>query len=223
MKKNIIVLTSLFSVIIVAICFLALFEGKSFAKIKPLFSKREVARMESTIQKALSETSNVAYGSDLVVKDCEIVNRVETARNCADPYSLRLQEFRLDIRETASVTQSSLVSSKPGRQSLLKFHFTPEIEQKVQSAKQQIWEYVSDKHGLRGAVWGEFAESAEQRLVKQYGFDKLGSYDVTQTCGSSKKMRHLPEKLGTYILSGDSRELGRVIKSYHQYCVSSDS
>ena len=223
MKKNIIVLTSLFSVIIVAICFMALFEEKSFARIKPLFSKQEVARMEGTIQKALSETSNVAYGSELVVNDCTIVNRVEAARNCSDPYALRLQEFRLDIKETTSVTQSSLVSSKPGRQTLVKFNFKPEIAHKVQSAKQQMWDYVSEKHGLRGVAWSEFAETAEQHLVKQYGFDKLGSYDVTQTCGSSKKMRHLPEKLGTYILNGETRDLIRAIKSYHQYCVTSGS
>ena len=110
------------------------------------------------------------------------------------PMRFACRNFASISRETTSVTQSSLVSSKPGRQTLVKFNFKPEIAHKVQSAKQQMWDYVSEKHGLRGVAWSEFAETAEQHLVKQYGFDKLGSYDVTQTCGSSKKMRHLPEK-----------------------------
>nr|WP_321462328.1 hypothetical protein [uncultured Cohaesibacter sp.] len=223
MYKKAIVAITVFSVIIIALGFLALTQEKSYAKIKPLFSPQEVQKMEGSIEKALAETSSIAFGSQIRVHDCTIINRVESAQNCSDPYSLRMQEFRLDLRETNSVTQSSLDSSKYASKSLLKFHFQPEIEEKMKNAKKEIWDFVSEKHGLRGVIWGEFAESAEQRLVKQYGFDKLGSYDITQTCSSEKKMRHLPEKVGTYILNGDTRKLSRTIRSYHQYCVASDS
>nr|WP_321454478.1 hypothetical protein [uncultured Cohaesibacter sp.] len=224
MNNKVIVSVAAFLAVIPAVTLMAFWQTNSFAKTKPLFSAQQVKQMESAIQTSLSRAlDHKVYGSDITVSGCKIISRFEKPQTCSSFRDIRMQETLLDIRETSAVSYSSLTAQKASRNSLLKFAFQPEIEQKVESAKQAIWTYVSDKHGLRGAEWNEFAVSAEQRILKQYGFDKMGSYDVTQTCSSNKKMRHLPGKLGTFVLSGDTRELGRLIKNYQRFCTTSDS
>nr|WP_319483601.1 hypothetical protein [uncultured Cohaesibacter sp.] len=224
MKNKVIVTIAAFLAIIPALTMMVFWQTKSFARTKPLFSAEQVQQMESTIQKTLSRSlDHKVYGSQISVSGCKIISRYEKPQTCTAANDIRIQETLLDIRETSGVSFSSLDASKASRNSLLKFDFQPDMEQKVKSAKQAIWTYVSEKHGLRGAAWNEFAASAEQRIIKQFGFDKMGSYDMTQSCSSNQKVRHLPGKLGTFVLSGDTRELGQMIKTYHSYCANSAS
>ncbi len=219
MKNKVVVSIAAVLAIIPALTMMVFWQTQSFARTKPLFSAEQVQQMEGAIQRALSRSlDHKVYGSQISVSGCKIIRRYEKPQACSAPNDVRLQETLLDIRETSGVSISSLDASKASRNSLMKFDFQPDIEQKMKSAKQAIWTYVSEKHGLRGAAWNEFAESAEQRIVKQYGFDKMGSYDMTQSCSSNQKVRHLPGKLGTFVLSGDTRELGQMIKTYHYYC-----
>ncbi|WP_119307157.1 hypothetical protein [Cohaesibacter haloalkalitolerans] len=219
MKNKAFVLAAAVLAIIPALTMMVFWQTKSFARTKPLLSTAQVQQMEGAIQETLSRTlDHKVYGSEIEVSGCKIISRYEQPQTCSASNDIRFQETLLDIRETSGVSYSSLSANKTSRTSLLKFDFQPDIEQKVKSAKQAMWTYVSEKHGLRGAAWNEFAASAEQRIIKQYGFDKMGSYDMTQSCTSDKKVRHLPGKLGTFVLSGDTRELGQLVRTYYSYC-----
>ncbi|SNY91880.1 hypothetical protein SAMN04515647_2123 [Cohaesibacter sp. ES.047] len=155
------------------------------------------------------------------VKNCQITFRKQTRYGCQSENEHTYSETRIDLREIANIDYFETANPKSEYGSWLTFEFSDNLQSRMKSANQKMWKFLGNGKGIYESLWAEHVNAAEKRILKNMAIDKLGSYAVTNECGSNARRMHVPDAKHTLLLKDRDRETANKLQAYFEYCSSS--
>ncbi|WP_319530641.1 hypothetical protein [uncultured Cohaesibacter sp.] len=210
---------SLFGVLSAAIGTIYFYEaGPAFSLPQPRLTSLEQS-LASSLKDDLGRSRLAKNWVE--VKNCAITFRHQAPYSCSDGNDVRYSETRIDLHEVANIDYFETPNPGSDFQSSVTFEFNSDVQQRVNAAKAQFWEFLGNRGGATETLWSEHVIAAEQRILRTMAIDKLGSQLISGSCKNNTRYQRLLNVKHTLLFKDRDRDTAKKLKFYHEHCSAS--